>query len=280
MKPFISRLAHFTRILAAFSGCLISIIAICFIWIVEPSIEKTIRDGSQAAQVTLLTTTDLLDIIQETLSTADSSIVLVETTLSDTGSMLSTSSEAMSRLSGTMQDQFVPVLENTRLALVSVQNSASVVDSTLRVLSYVPFIGPRYNPELPLGESIGQVAKSLEPVPESLDQMATDLEKTAANFDTLRSDIHNAKVNILGLKANLQQSKEIIDRYRSIMRDLQDKLDVYSQQSIQTMRIALIISTAFFAWLLFTQAGLLYQHSKSRRISQVTPTSTDSAMVP
>jgi hypothetical protein len=176
-------------------------------------------------------------------------------------------------LSGTLEDSsglitstgklvgedMVSFVNDTRLALGTVESSTRLVDDFLRIVSSVPFLGSRYRPDVPLQESVASVSESLEPLPEAFLKIQGDLQTASANADTLKGEVQALGEQIANIQTSVSDARKVVGDYESILTDIQTRFDRVQARINRWMTMIYASLTIFLAWMLLSQISALMQ---------------------
>ena len=151
-------------------------------------------------------------------------------------------------------------------------------------MSSVPLVGAfieqptqAYNPEVPLSESLGEIAVQLEDLPDMFVEMATDMDKTDDNLVTIQTSLVTMSDSVKTISSSLGeyesmvvQSQSSMDNLKAMLNNIQNNLDNILNTT------AIVLSLAFF-WLLaaqvviFSQGWELFQGTAGRMESGAAP---------
>jgi hypothetical protein len=116
-----------------------------------------------------------------------------------------------------------------------------------------------YNPEVPLDQSLGEVAENLENLPEMFIDISADLDKADDNLGTIQSSLTTMSGNVEFIAGSLEeyqvmvsQSQTSVGNLAPILTDLQNNLP----SIVDGVAIALSL---FLLWLLTIQVVVLTQ---------------------
>jgi hypothetical protein len=153
-----------------------------------------------------------------TLEAAEISMRRIENSLQNSEPLIDSTAELLGDLAP-------DIIDNTRDALLSAEESAHSVDQVLRNLArFGPLTGVTYAPDQPLDEAIAGVAESLEPLPAALRRAGVELSQTDSSLIEVRTSL-NKVGDELGSFA-----EEISDKNILLMNVAED-LDRLSKES-------------------------------------------------
>jgi methyl-accepting chemotaxis protein len=211
-------------------------------------------------ETTLTATVDGLEVAAESLDTASASADILAQTIQTTGKSIQDTLPLLDTLSELTSEDLPTMIQTAQEALDSAQASAKIVDSTLSFLTAIPFLPIQdYKPEVPLGEALGDVSTSLDPLPDALALMEEPLATTKGNLEQVIDQFDTISENIRDINASLVAAREVIGRYQGVVSSLQKQLErTKGSLASYANRLAWAI-TVILVWLGLTQVGLMMQ---------------------
>ena len=73
-----------------------------------------------------------------------------------------------------LSEDLPAMMDATYTSLITAQQSAGAIDGVLTTLSSIPLIGIPYNPEVPLGSALGDVADKVSGLPARFIEMSSE----------------------------------------------------------------------------------------------------------
>jgi hypothetical protein len=150
MKYSHSSVTAIMMIVAAILGWLISLVGLVGVWSIYPRINSSIGNFVGLANRSLDTSIQLLDSIDATLKAAGGTVAQIQVSLVDVSGTFGNTSPLFSSAANMVGKDFSKMAEDTRIALVSLANTAKIIDDSLRFISSFPLIGQPYNPPVPV----------------------------------------------------------------------------------------------------------------------------------
>jgi hypothetical protein len=181
--------------------------------------QHLVRDFHVGVTQSLTLTADVLDTVDESFVVAEDALVII-------GDGITEAEGAVRSLGGSMEEgqialesvteltsvEIADALEDVEQALPAMQQAASAIDDTLATLSLLPF-GLTYDPERPLGESIGEISDGLEGLPQELRAQAEQVERTSAELaDATQSTLATAD-SLAALDERIETAAELVGGY-------------------------------------------------------------------
>jgi methyl-accepting chemotaxis protein len=261
MRQFSARLAGLLLVFGAILGTMVAIGGLILTWRAEPAVSEAITGTIDLLDTTLTTTSDTMLIVNGSLFQMKDNLGVIRFSLEDASQTMQSTANVTSSVADLIGDDFSKVVVETQLSLLSVQNSARMIDNTLSLISSIPLIGPSlgagYRRDMPLEASINEVSLSLEPVPDSLQEVQTGLKQTARNFELMRNDLDDLIDTIDEIETGLAGAEAVMIDYQEIFSTSQERLQNARTATPDFVRFFLWGSAAFFVWLLIAQLGLL-----------------------
>jgi len=259
MKKLIYRMTGVFLIIAAVLGWGVSVGGVVLVWRVKPSAEAALISSVDLLDRSLNITNDLLGVADTSLEQAETSIVLLGSTIDNVADTLQTTSEMTASIADIFGDSLGDVVLQTRKALGTMQTSAKLIDDTLGFISAIPFMRVNYDPDTPLAASVTEISDSLDPLPENLNAVEADMKSTSANLGSMDENISSLQESIVGTQKNLRDARGIVQSYKQILEETQQKIANFKDNLPLWLGILVWGLTIFFVWLVIAQAGLLMQ---------------------
>lgn len=259
MKAFALRLAGSLLIFAAILGIVISVSGIVFVWSLEPRIAGDLSRSIDLFDRTLSATSALLFAVDGSLQQVGKDVNLASASLGDVAAAMETTSTMTDAMATLIGVDFTRSLLEMQRSLVSVRNSAGLIDQTLRLLSFVPGLGSGYRRDLPLEDSVVEVQKSLVALPASLAEVQEALKQTSRNFKTLQYDVDNLALTVGDIQASLSGAQQVVSDYQEIIAEARSSLDQARTRLPLYLKAAAWLVTVLLLWLLIAQISLFMQ---------------------
>ncbi|MEA4909229.1 MAG: hypothetical protein GYA17_11905 [Chloroflexi bacterium] len=259
MRPFTLRLTGSLLIFAALLGAVVSISGLVALWSVQSQVVSSLTSASDLLGRTLTATGDLLNVADATLAQLEGDVDVLEATVSHLAGTIDTTTGVADSIASLVGDDLTGVVRDTQHSLDSVQSSAKLIDDTLRVITAIPFLGTRYQPEVPLETSIAEVSGSLDDMPAALRKVERSLRDASGDAQTMSADIQTLSERVAELKTNLSAARQVIAQYQDILGEAQQGVTTLQANLPGWTRTLAWSFSALLAWLLIAQAGLLTQ---------------------
>lgn len=260
MKRAFSRLIGVILIFASIAGLLICIGGIVGAWQVRRALSANLLSTIDLLDTTLKATLDGLQVADQSLEGVSTSVDILSATLAVTSKSVEDSLPLFDTLTELSTEEFPVTLTSAQDALDAAQKSAGTIDSTLSMLSAIPFLPMEpYDPETSLAEALGDVSKSLDPLPDSLVEMRDPLVTAQGNISAIGGQLGVMAANIGQINSNLSSAQDVIAQYHQVVAQLQTRLDTSRASLPGAVDGIAWFATVLLGWLGITQIGLMMQ---------------------
>jgi uncharacterized protein YoxC len=260
MKRFLLSLAGFGLIIAGIAGIIASIVAIIVLVRIEPHVESIAMEQIERVEQGLTATA-------EGLVAAEASVAQASRALESTADIVADASQAVDgaiptidAISDLLADQLPSTIESTQETLASAATSAKLVDDILGALTNIPLLGlDRYNPEVPLHQSLEDIAFTLDEIPSSLSIAEEGLTSTSGDLQGLGENITTMSSDISQISTNLDSAQSVLETYKVIVGDLQDLVASVREglpNWLRTLQLGLVL---ILIWLGIVQIAVITQ---------------------
>jgi len=247
-------------VVIAFAGILFSLAGIGLVW----RFKNPLTDQALAKVGTFIyivdTTTQGLELVSQALKTAEESTTTLETAMQVMSSTIQDSAhrfDTAAKLSGEDLPDTIIALQK---AMRSAQTSAKLVDDTIKLLSALPFFpAEKYNPDVPLSVSLGEMADSLNEMPEMFHGITDDLQDADKKLGNVQTQTANIGDQIKHIKESVVAGQGVVAKYQVVLGELRPSLSSLQTKLPRWITLGTWGITAILAWLGFAQIGLLLQ---------------------
>jgi len=256
MKRFFYRIAAALMMVSALLGWVISVGGIVLTWRVEPQVSDGLVSAARAMDETLSATEGLLRVADSSLEQTEKSLVLVESTVDTIASTLEATSEVTSAVADVMGDTLGDMVKGTRAALTTMTKTARLIDDTLGFVAAVPFIGRKYEPDVPLSDSVRDVSDSMDDLPTALGQMSVDMQTTSGSLVTLSADVRELSSMLTDIKTNLAETQAVVVSYQQTVADLRVQTANAIENLPNWVKIGAWSITVLLVWVFLAQVAI------------------------
>ncbi len=201
---------------------------------------------------------DLADTISATVVLVDrttKAIISIENTTRSVGRTLGEVSTVLGETADLVEGDIAGSLDSAIDTLPAIISTASVVDNTMRALS---FVGVDYDPDQPLDDAIRDLENSLSPLPDQIREQAESLRGLTADIDEIQAESGALAAVLLTARIDLMDAGDSLDSAAANaraaveqMRAVEDDLDGYALLArVVVLAIAVALAAASAAPLL------------------------------
>lgn len=235
---------------------------------------QTLSDGTKAgldlAIDSLQTVSDSLTLARQTIADVHTSLETVQTTATDVAVSLEASQPMVADVAAIAGQDLPRSVETIQAAIPNAAQAAEAIDSTLTTLNRFKIdttilgfpiqydLGIDYNPDVPFGESVLAIGRSLDDMPIRLRNLQTALEDTAVNLQTISEDMRSLSTDLDGINGRLLDFDPLITDYIRIVTETDDNLRLIRGQIDQQVASAQFVITLGMVWLAVSQLVPLY----------------------
>lgn len=250
----------YTFIVAAVLGLLFSLAGIVLVWTVKAPLTANMFSTLELIDTTLEATSAGFTIVDDTLTNTISDLSSIENTVQTAGSGIDDSVPMVQSLSTLLSENIPQAIAATQTGLSTLQDAAGTLESTLQLLTSIPFLPIEgYDPEVSFSSALEDVSQSLDAIPESLSEMETTMNTTEGNLVMLGAQVNIIARNISELKDSFYQIQLVFDQYQEVIEDVQDRIDTFRGNLQTGITVTAWIFTFIFIWLGIAQLALLTQ---------------------
>jgi methyl-accepting chemotaxis protein len=228
-------------------------------WHYKPGVETSLLELVEILQDSLETTESGIVVLQSTLDTSETNLTTVENSLINLGITIESISPSLTATATMMGEDMKQAIIDTQVSLSSAAASAKIIDDTLSLLASIPLLGLDYQPEVPLHMSLNQAADNLDSMPESFDTIEDSLNQTADSLDLVKSDIDQLAEDIGLFNEDLSDAAEVLTEYKVILDETTIKVNTFEDRLPDSLTATAGILTGFIMLLLVAQVSALTQ---------------------
>ena len=191
-------------VVAAFAA----VVAWTFVGDLDRNLDQSLAIGEDAAATlseTIDVAEDVIESLDQGLGTLAVTLQAVDTTLTDTSSLATTTAALAASLPESLDD--------IDAALNTVESLSGAIDAALRGASRVP-LGPDYDPAVPLPEAVGNLRAAFQPIGDDLASIAIELSAFADGSVELRDGLVSVRTDVGRTRSALSESAALLDHYR------------------------------------------------------------------
>ena len=220
MNRILTKASGVILIAAGIAGLVFSILGLTFLARAEKQVAPVLQEQVDLMARTLDTTTEGLEVAEDSLDQAITLVASVETTVAGAGRALGQTVPLVDSISLLLNERLPATLTATREALKSVASSAKIIDNALAVVTAIPLIGIEpYDPEVPLHEGLENVIDSLGDLPTPLGGAQQSLSAAEDNMDDLEGDLTAVAEDVGRTTVTLREARTVVRDYQTVVAD-------------------------------------------------------------
>lgn len=248
------RLVGTTLIGAGLLGIVLSLAGLLFVAIAGGRAEQRMIRQLATLDQALLATADGLTVAEGSVNDAERALGSLNTALLNATQAISDTRLTLDTLENLTGATLPQTIGSTRQALASAQETARVADNVLGALS---FLGLRYNPAVPLSDSIGEVSDSLADVPAELSEVAVGIATADASIEELTGDLDAVADDIEAIRESVSESAAVVAQYQEVVGSLQAEVTAAREAAPLYLGAARWGLFLLLVWLALAQLSLL-----------------------
>lgn len=270
--------------IAGILGIILSLAGVVSVWVVKPNVTNYVEITIQTIETSVITSQKALQVTGQALGATVVSVDALSTMLSTTAVSVEETQPVLDQLNVMMGETMPSSMESASDSLKTAQQAAVVLESAIKSLenfraamSATPLLSslveqPKqtYNPEVPLADSLGELATTLESLPATFTEMSANLDKADDNLITIQSNLVTMSDSVGLISKSLSEYQAMITQSQSSMENLISILTNIRNNLTSILNGVAMAFSLFFLWLLvaqvviLTQGWELYQGTASR----------------
>jgi len=199
------------------AGMLIAVFGMVVGWIFVGQLANASDDSLDVTIQTLDAVDDTIDLADQVLVSSVDGITALADTLTAVSVSFDTGTQAIDDIAG-LAETVGPSLEDAAGKVRTLERIGNDIDSVLATLSNLP-IGPDYNPQAGLGDTLGQLADTLEDLPVQLATTATSLTDFTGSADGVQQQLDGLATSVQTISDDLADTGSIVEQYRASVAD-------------------------------------------------------------
>jgi hypothetical protein len=259
--------------LAGIVGLVLAVAGLVGVWTAKPAVVSYATSTIETLQGSITTSQEVMVVTEEALAATVDSLDALAVMLTATAASVDDTTPALDEVNVMMSTNLPAILESANQSMRAAQQAAVVLDSSVRSLQMfqlamgaVPLLSgfvevptEFYNPEVPLDQSLGEVAENLENLPEMFINISADLDKADDNLATIQSSLTTMSGDVVFIAGSLEEYELMITQSQTSMGNLGPILTNLQSNLPRIFDGAAIALTVFLVWLLTIQVVVLTQ---------------------
>lgn len=218
-----------------------SLVGLAVGWVFIGTVGDAVSDTVDVSRRALLSVGETTRVIDGVFDDVAGSLRDVQTTLADTSLTLTSASVITRNLGDVVTDEIPASVDAVRASLPALIDTASVIDTAMRGLS---FLGVDYDPDIPLDESIELIDARLAEIPLLLQGQQGTLDAVASDLGEFSSSTLTIADDLATIRVRLADASVVLDGYGSIASEstgLLDELESNVGSGVRLLRVLLVV---------------------------------------
>lgn len=269
----IRRILGVLVMVAGFLGLVLSLAGLVLLWTIRPEIAGYLKNTFQTLESSVKTSQMAMEVTARALGATVDSVDALSSMLSTTAASVENTKPVIGQVKTMMGETLPSSLDSAVLSLRTAQQAADVLDSAIKsienfqiILSATPLLSalveqPKqaYRPEVPLSESLGELATNLEDLPAMFTEMSANLSKADGNLDSIQENLTTMSASVTLISSGLSEYQRMVYQSKSSLDNLLTILTQIENNLPKFINGATIIFGLLFFWLLSAQVVILSQ---------------------
>jgi methyl-accepting chemotaxis protein len=270
---FLRRFLGVFVMIAGILGLLLSLAGLVGVWLVRPTVTGYVNSTIATLDSSIRTSQDVMKVTGQALGGTVASVDALSEMLNTTAVSVGDTQPVLDQVNSIMGETVPVSLETATESLKTAQQAAEVLDSAIKslenfrfVLSATPLLGAlveqpsqAYNPEIPLADSLGELAVILEDLPDKFTQMSEDLNKADDNLISIQTNLSTMSESVKLISKSLNEYQSMIGQSQASMDNLIAMLTNIQNNLPNILNAVAAVFSLFFLWLLAAQVVILSQ---------------------
>jgi uncharacterized protein YukE len=259
--------------IAGILGLVLSLAGLVGTWMATPTVAGYANSTIDTLKTSISTSQKAMDITGQALRATVDSIDALSAMLNATAASVKDTKPVFEQINFLMGETLPSTLESATDSLNTAQEAAVVLDSAIKsldafrfLLSGAPLIGSlvetpeqAYNPQVPLADSLGELATTLNDLPATFSEMAVNLDTADDNLDVIQGYLTTMSESTALISQSLIEYESMVLQSKSSMENVSSIL-VNIQQNLPTiLNVVELALSLFFLWLMAAQVVIFSQ---------------------
>lgn len=259
--------------LAGILGLLLSVAGLVGVWVMKPTVTAYASTTIDTLNASVTTSQNVMKVTGEALGATVDSLDALSTMLRTTATTVDETAPVLNDITVIMSDTLPSTLQAATTSLSTAQEAATVLESTIKSLDSFRFLlsanpllgnlvgqtGAVYNPQVPLADSLGELAKSLEGLPATFVEMSVKLSTSDDNLGSIRGNLTTMSDSVGLISSSLGEYERMVVQSQSSMDNVTSMLTSLQSNLAKILNGVAIVLTLLLLWFLATQVVILSQ---------------------
>jgi hypothetical protein len=259
--------------LAGVLGLLLSLAGLAGVWVGKPTVASYAATTIDTLNKTVVTSQSVMDTTGQALGATVDSVDALSAMLSTTAATVEDTKPVLDGFSKLMSTTLPATFKSATDSLMTAQDAAQVLEGTMQslqtfqvLLSATPFMGDlmpqstaSYSPEVPLADSLGELATSLKSLPDTFAGISASLGATGDKLASVQENLVAMSDSVKLVSSSLSEYETMVGQSKASMGSLTSMLSGLQKNLGAILNWAALGLTLFFVWLLAAQVVILSQ---------------------
>lgn len=270
--------------IAGVLGLALSLAGLVGVWTLKPTIASVASNTIVTLNDSIHTSQNAMKVTGDALAATVDSVDALSTMLGATAASVKDTQPVLDQVNSLLGEELPATMEAATSSLKTAQQAAVVLDAAIKsletfrtLLSAAPLVGgfvqqpaQAYNPQVPLAESLGDLASNLEDLPEVFTSMSENMDKADDNLATIETSLSTMADSVSLISTSLSEYEMMVAQSQASMDNLEAMLTSVQNNLTDILNYAAIGLTLAFFWLMaaqvviFSQGWELYQGTAGR----------------
>jgi len=259
--------------LAGILGLALSLAGLVGVWALKPTIASSATSTIATLNESITASQNAMEVTGDALAATVDSVDALSTMLGATATSVKDTQPVLDQVNNLLSEQLPSTMESATSSLRTAQQAAVVLDAAIKSLDtfrallsaaplvggFVPQSGQAYNPEVPLADSLGDLATNLEGLPAMFTDMSVNMDKADDNLATIESSLTTMADSVGFISTSLGEYENIVAQSQSSMDNLKTMLSSVQGNLTNILNYGAIVLSLIFFWLLAAQVVIFSQ---------------------
>lgn len=218
-------------------------------WVLTPRLIRSSKSLLSSSSAILNTTSEGLLVLKQSLETTETSLEVISFSVDS----LSNSFVNLNYLSNNTGDlignNFVNLLDDTKISLDSSSKSAKLVDETLKVLAGIPLLGLDFRPDVPLHSSLADLSADITILKNELLTIEGFIDQVSNDFSSLDQSTRDIDDQISSFSTQIANAKSVVDSYILIIDQFSTRVSNVQEHISLWINIFVVLLSLLLIWL-------------------------------
>jgi len=267
------RLLGISVMIAGILGLILSLTGIVSVWVFRPMVAGYLDMTILTLDNSIDTSQMVMDVTGQALGATVSSVDALSTMLGTTATSVEDTQPVLDEVILMMNETVPSTMEAATDSLETAQQAAVVLDSAIKslesfqaIMSVTPLLSAfvekpaqAYDPEVPLADSLGELAITLGALPVTFKDMAANLDEADDNLLTIQDNLITMSDSVTLISDSLSEYQMMVGQSKASMENLRSILISIQDNQTTILNWTAIVLSFFFLWLLAAQVVIFSQ---------------------